>query len=32
MRQPKITQVRVHEIAYEMADMGLDAGGFNQVY
>ncbi|HYZ01545.1 MAG TPA: enolase C-terminal domain-like protein [Candidatus Binatia bacterium] len=32
MRQPKITRVRVHEIAYEVADMGLDGGGFNQVY
>src|SRR5437764_2464545 len=32
MRQPKITRIRVHQYQYEVADLGPDYNGFNQVY
>ena len=31
-RSPRITRIQVHQYAWELADMGTDYNGFNQVY
>src|SRR5581483_173023 len=31
-RSPKITRVEIHEIAWEVRDLGRDYNGFNQIY